>query len=239
MRLDVRVSFSYNGEEILKDVSFGAHKGELLAIIGPNGAGKSTLLKCIAGILKPEGRITLDGLDLLSMKPSERAKLVSYVPQTSFPEFSFTIEEFVEMGAYFTQGSVEVALKRVGLWERRNESVFALSGGEYQLVLIARALAQGGRVLLLDEPTSHLDVNNALEIMELLRELKDEKVVIAVLHDLNLALRYADRLLVLRKGSKVWEGKASELDPKVLEEVYGVRVEFVEGKLGRAIVASP
>lgn len=238
MKLEVNVSFSYGGEDVLRGVSFKAESGELLAVIGPNGAGKSTLLKCIAGILNPRGKVLLGGRDLVSMKPPERARLVSYVPQTSFPEFNFTIEEFVEMGTYFTRGSVEEALKRVGLWERRRESIFTLSGGEYQLALIARALAQGGRVLLLDEPTSHLDINNALEIMELLNALKFEKIVVAVLHDLNLALRYADRVLIMKDGSKFWEGKVTELDPRVLEGVYGVNVELVEGELGRAIVAA-
>lgn len=238
MTLDVNVSFSYGKKDVLRDVSFEAKVGELLTVIGPNGAGKSTLLKCIAGVLSPKGRISLDGIDLVSLRPRERAKLVSHVPQTSVAEFNFTIEEFVEMGTYFTRGSVEEALKRVGLWDRRNNSVLSLSGGEYQLVLLARALAQGGKVLLLDEPTSHLDVNHALRIMELLTQLKDEKIVIAVLHDLNLALRYADRLLILKDGRKFWEGPVDELKPVVIEEIYSVRVEFVRGTFGTAVLSS-
>jgi len=238
MILKVNVSFSYGDREVLRDVSFEARRGRLLAIIGPNGAGKSTLLKCIAGILRPRGEVRLDGIDLLTLSPKERARFVSYVPQASVPEFNFTIEEFVEMGTYFTGGSVRDALQKVGFWERRNESVLSLSGGEYQLVLLARALAQGGRVLLLDEPTSHLDINHALMIMELLKELKEEKIVVAVLHDLNLALRYADNLLILKNGEKFWEGSVGRLSPKILEEVYGVKVEFVRGKFGTAVLSS-
>ena len=238
MTLDVSVSFSYGGKDVLRDVSFRAKRGELLTIIGPNGAGKSTLLKCIAGILRPRGRISLGDIDLVSLKPGERAKLVSYVPQTSVAEFNFTIEEFVEMGTYFTEGSVEEALKRVGLWDRRNNSILSLSGGEYQLVLLARALAQGGQVILLDEPTSHLDINHALRIMELLSQLKDEKIIIAVLHDLNLAFRYADRLLILKDGIKFWEGPANELKPAIIEKVYSVKVEFVRGTFGTAVLSS-
>ncbi len=231
MRLEVSVSFSYGEKEVLKNVGFTAERGELLAIIGPNGAGKSTLLKAMVGILTPMGEVRLDGRDLTRMKPRERAKLITYVPQSSFPEFAFTIEEFVEMGAYATRGDVESALKRVGLWKRRREPVTNLSGGEYQLVLVARALAQGSGVILLDEPTSHLDINHALDVMELLRELREEKIVIAVLHDLNLALRYADRLILLHRGEKRWEGRPEALDAGVLEDVYGVKVkiETVDG----------
>jgi len=233
MRLEVSVSFSYGEREVLRNVRFTAERGELLVIIGPNGAGKSTLLKTMVGILEPKGSVKLDGRELTRMKPRERAKLITYVPQSSFSEFAFTIEEFVEMGAYTTRGDVESALKRVGLWKRRREPVTNLSGGEYQLALIARALAQGSEVILLDEPTSHLDINHALEVMEVLRELRGEKIVIAVLHDLNLALRYADRLILLHRGEKVWEGKPEELGAEVLEEVYGVRVriEIVDGSM--------
>jgi iron complex transport system ATP-binding protein len=239
MRLEVSVSFSYGEREVLRNVEFTARKGELLAIIGPNGAGKSTLLKAMVGILKPKGRVRLDGRDILAMKPRERAKLITYVPQSSFPEFGFTIEEFVEMGAYATRGDVEGALKRVGLWERRKEPVTNLSGGEYQLALIARALAQGSRAILLDEPTSHLDINHSLTIMELLREMKEEKIVIAVLHDLNLALRYADRLMLLHGGKKQWEGKPGELRPETLEEVYGIRVKITNVDGHRVILPEP
>ncbi|AEH24371.1 ABC transporter ATP-binding protein [Pyrococcus yayanosii] len=231
--LSVEVSFSYGRKRILEGASFSARKGELLSIIGPNGAGKSTLLKCIVGILRPTGRVSYDGVDLLALKPRERACYVAYVPQSSFPEFAFTVEEFVEMGTYATGGDVRDALERVGLWERRGELITRLSGGEYQLALIARALAQGSDVLLLDEPTSHLDVNHAVSIMELLEELKEEKVVVTVLHDLNLALQYSDRIVILREGRVFWEGRREELEENVLGAVYGIplRIREVEGRL--------
>ena len=132
------------------------------------------------------------------------------------------------MGAYMTRGEVRTALERVGLWERRKERITTLSGGEFQLVLMARALAQGSKAILLDEPTSHLDINHALMVMELLNELKEEKIIVAVLHDLNLALSYADRVLILKDGEKVWEGPSKELRPEVLEGVYGIRAKIVE-----------
>nr|WP_258083692.1 ABC transporter ATP-binding protein [Thermococcus thermotolerans] len=235
--LEVKVSFAYGEKEVLRGVEFTAEKGELLATIGPNGAGKSTLLKCLVGILRPEGRVTFDGTNLLELKPRERARLITYVPQSSFPEFAFTIEEFVELGTYATRGNVEEALKRVGLWKRRNEQITALSGGEYQLALIARALAQGSEVILLDEPTSHLDINHALEIMELLKGMSRERIVIAVLHDLNLALRYADRLMLLYNGRKHWEGKPGELKPETIEEVYGVKAKIAEVDGHRVLIA--
>ncbi len=237
MKLQVRLSFSYGNHKILEGVDFSARKGELLAIIGPNGAGKSTLLKCMVGILEGKGSVTLEGKELLGLKPGERAKMITYVPQSSTPEFAFTIEEFVEMGSYATKGDVESALKRVGLWERRKEPITFLSGGEYQLTLIARALAQGSDVILLDEPTSHLDINHALRIMELLKELKKEKIVVAVLHDLNLALGYADRILVLHRGKKFWEGKPEELGSEVLETVYGIGVSILNLHGRRILIA--
>ena len=227
-RLEVSVSFSYGERQVLKGVEFSANKGELLAIIGPNGAGKSTLLKSMVGILRPTGYVRLNGTNLLELPPRERAKLITYVPQSSYPEFAFTIEEFVELGTYATRGDVGEALKKVGLWKRRREYITNLSGGEYQLALIARAIAQGSDVILLDEPTSHLDINHALQAMGLLRELSGEKITIAVLHDLNLALRYADRLILLHRGEKRWEGKPEKLEPGVLEEVYGVKAKIAE-----------
>ncbi len=239
MKVDVSISFSYGEMDVLKDVEFSARKGELLAIIGPNGAGKSTLLKCMVGILKPRGQVRIDGTDVLSLKPKKRAKLITYVPQSSLPEFMFTIEEFVEMGTYATQGNVKRALEEVGLWERKDEPVTNLSGGEYQLALIARALAQDSKVVLLDEPTSHLDINHTLRVMKLLREMKNERVTVPVLHDLNLALTYADRLILLHQGRKKWEGNPKELEPSVLEEVYGVKVKILEVEGERLLLAAP
>jgi len=238
MKLEVSVSFSYGKQEILKNVEFKAGKGELLSIIGPNGAGKSTLLKAMVGILKPRGKVLIDGKDLIRMKPRERARMITYVPQSSLPQFAFTIEEFVKMGTYATKGDVEGALKRVGLWEKRRDPITNLSGGEYQLALIARALAQGSEAILLDEPTSHLDINHALVVMELLRKMRNEKIVIAVLHDLNMALRYADRLILLHRGEKHWEGKPEALKESVLEEVYGVRVKIETVDGSRVLIPS-
>ena len=164
----------------------------------------------------------------MDLKPKDRAKFITYVPQSSVSEFAFTIQEFVEMGAYTTRGDVERALRKVNLWNRRRELVTNLSGGEYQLALIARALAQGSEIILLDEPTSNLDINHSLRIMEILSELKGEKLIIAVMHDLNLALRYSDRLILLSKGRIEWEGSSNELKPEILEKVYHVKAKIVE-----------
>jgi|Deesub1362B_J571_1020462.scaffolds.fasta_scaffold00007_312 iron complex transport system ATP-binding protein len=231
-QLEVNLRFSYGEREVLKNVSFFAQKRELLAIIGPNGAGKSTLLKCMVGILKGKGYVRYNGLDLTKLPAKERAKYITYVPQNSLPEFAFTIEEFVELGTYATGGDVKKALKLVGMWERRREFITNLSGGEYQLVLIARALAQGSEIILLDEPTSHLDVNHALQIMELLTRLKDEKIIVAVMHDLNLALQYSDKLMLLHNGSIEWSGEVFELKEDILERVYGVKAKIstIDGK---------
>jgi len=235
--LEVRLSFSYGRREVLKEVEFSAQKERLLAIIGPNGAGKSTLLKCMVGILKPRGYVKLDNTNLLELKPRDRAKFITYVPQSSIPEFAFTIEEFVEMGAYATRGDIRDALERVGMWDRRKEFVTNLSGGEYQLVLIARALAQGSEVILLDEPTSHLDINHALLIMALLEELKREKIIISVMHDLNLALQYSDEIILLNMGKVEWKGNTKELNSEILERVYGVKARIIEVE-GKPVVVA-
>ncbi|NJE08765.1 ABC transporter ATP-binding protein [Thermococcus sp. M39] len=226
--LEVKITFSYGRREVLKDVEFSTQKERLLTVIGPNGAGKSTLLKCMVGILNPRGYVKLDNVNLLELKPKDRAKFITYVPQSSVPEFAFTIEEFVEMGAYATKGDVRDALEKIGMWERRKEFVTNLSGGEYQLVLIARALAQGSEVILLDEPTSHLDINHALLIMDLLEELKREKIVVAVMHDLNLALQYSDEIILLNEGKVEWKGNVKELNPEILEKVYRVKAKIIE-----------
>ncbi|WP_430515094.1 ABC transporter ATP-binding protein [Pyrococcus woesei] len=226
-KLKVSVSFSYGKKEIVKNVEFEGKVGEIIAIIGPNGAGKSTLLKCIAGILKPRGIIEYNGIDLTKLKPKERAKIVAYVPQSSYPEFAFTVEEFVELGTYAGKGDVDEAIRRVGLWEKRKEFITNLSGGEYQLTLIARALAQGGDIMLLDEPTSHLDINHTREIMEILQELKKEKLIIAVFHDLNLAINYADEIIVLKNGETAWKGKSKEISEEVIEATYGIKPRIV------------
>ncbi|MBO8173905.1 MAG: ABC transporter ATP-binding protein [Thermococcus sp.] len=226
--LEVKITFSYGTREVLKDVEFSTQKERLLAVIGPNGAGKSTLLKCMVGILNPRGYVKLDNVNLLKLKPKDRAKFITYVPQSSVPEFAFTIEEFVEMGTYATKGDIRDALQKVGMWERRKEFVTNLSGGEYQLVLIARALAQGSEVILLDEPTSHLDINHALLIMDLLEDIKREKIIVAVMHDLNLALQYSDEIILLNRGKVEWKGNAKDLKPEILEKVYRVKAKIIE-----------
>jgi len=230
------MNYSADGREILREISFEARRGELLVVIGPNGAGKSTLLKCIVGILRGRGKVLLNGVNLLKLRPEKRAKFISYVPQSSSPDYDFTVEEFVEMGTYKTSGSVEEALKTVGLLDRRNSSILTLSGGEYQLVLLARALAQGGEVMLLDEPTAHLDVNHTLLIMETLQRLKEEKLIVAVLHDINTALRYADRLVVIKDGRVFWSGKTEEFGERIIEAVYGVRGQILKTEVGRVFV---
>jgi len=234
--MQVEMSYSVEGRKILDNVRFKAKKGELLVIVGPNGAGKSTLLKCMVGILRGEGRVLFRGTDLLNLRPEKRARILAYVPQSSTPNYDFTVEEFVEMGTYKTSGSIEKALKTVKLWEKRDWSILTLSGGEYQLVLLARALAQGGDVMLLDEPIAHLDVNHVLMIMETLTDLKRGKVIVTVLHDINVALRYADRLLVLKGGRIFWSGTVEEFGEETLEEVYSVKGKIIETEVGKVFV---
>ncbi|AFK22287.1 ABC transporter ATP-binding protein [Pyrococcus sp. ST04] len=235
-RLHVNISFAYGTRKVLDNVKFTTEKGKILAIVGPNGSGKSTLLKCIAGILRPSGSIRYDNVELTTLKPRDRAKIVSYVPQSSFPEFAFTVEEFVELGTYATGGDVNKALKSVGLLDKKNEPITNLSGGEYQLALIARALAQGSDVMLLDEPTSHLDINHAKEVIKILTSLKDEKIIVAVLHDLNIAINYADEILVLKFGKVIWRGPREEFSEEVIEKSYNMKPRIISNNGLRAVI---
>lgn len=229
------LSFAYGKKspEVLKNVSFSAEEGTCVAILGPNGAGKSTLLRCMDGILRVKsGNVTVNGRDLLKMSAEERAKWVGFVPQQA--EFSgMTVFDTVLSGRkpYLRWGVgkkdyeiTEHVLAEFRLTALSARPVSALSGGERQRAALARALAQEPRILLLDEPTANLDLQGQLEFVRLLRGLAREqgKTVLASVHDLNLALRFADRVLLLKNGAAAFEGAPGELGPEQIRAGYGV-----------------
>ena len=205
------IEFAYNGRPVLKDVTFEILPGEILAILGVNGAGKSTLLKCMNGILKAQkGCVLLDKQEVALMERNERARNFGYVPQHRGEE-AMVVFDAVLLGRKPWIGwsasdedleIVDRAIRLLSLEPLALRPLHTLSGGEAQKVLIARALAQEPEVLLLDEPTNSLDVKNQVEIMALLkRVVKEHKLIAAVsIHDLNLALRFADRFLMLKDG---------------------------------------
>jgi iron complex transport system ATP-binding protein len=228
--------FAYENREVLRGVSFRTEAGEFVAILGPNGAGKSTFLRCLAGILKCPG-VSLNGKPLSSYSRGELARLLAYVPQRTEPGF-LTVFDTVLLGRRPYMGLtpseddlrvVGEALKRLGIKGLALKRTNEVSGGELQKVSIARALAQEPRVLLMDEPTNNLDLKSQLEVMRLARELaKGGKTVITVMHDVNLALRFAKRFVFMKDGKIVADGGMEVLSEELFMEVYGVRVEIGE-----------
>ena len=239
--------YHYKGDRLLlKDISFGIEPGTFLAILGNNGVGKSTLLKCFNHILKPDsGEVLLDGENLLSMTAREVAKRVAFVSQ-SVPDTQLTVHDMVMLGRRpymgwgFTERDhaiVHEAMDRLGVDAMRGRFLSQLSGGEKQKVMLARALAQQPKVLLLDEPTSALDIQNQYGVLKMVRDIchKDSIIAAIVIHDLNLALRFCDRFLLLKDGQVYRHGDRSILDSTALKEVYGVDAKVVDIE-GRHIV---
>ena len=241
MMMEVKnLSFRYKGcPEVLKNISFRMEPGKFLAILGNNGVGKSTLLKCFDHILKPDsGQVILDGEDLLKLPGREVAKKVAFVSQ-SVPSTQMTVHDVVMLGRrpYMRWGFTEEdhmivhdAMHRLDVEDMRGRFLAQLSGGEKQKVMLARALAQQPKVLLLDEPTSALDIQNQYHVLKTVRDIchKDDMIAVIVIHDLDLALRFCDRFLLLKDGEVYRHGDRSVLDSEALKEVYGVDAKVVE-----------
>lgn len=247
------VSYRYPGASApaVRDVTLGVDGGRHLILIGPNGSGKSTLLRCLLGRLRPEsGEVLLLGRGLGAWTPRELARVVGVVPQEEHLVFPMTVWEAVAMGRYPHLGAwrregradreaVERALERCDVQNLRPRRIDALSGGERQRVRIARALAQEPRILVLDEPTIHLDVRHEMEIFELVRGLVEESAltVVTVTHDLSLSARYADRIALLRAGALIAEGSpATVLEPGLLESAFGWPVDVSRSPHGELLV---
>jgi iron complex transport system ATP-binding protein len=229
----------YDSAKVLENVQFSVKTGTFLGILGPNGSGKTTLLKSISRVLKPrKGTILLDDADVYKMKSREVAKHMAVVPQDSSIAFSFTALDIVLMGRtphlsrLETESPKDLAIARKAMeytktWYLAQRPVTELSGGEKQRVIIARALTQEPKILLLDEPTSHLDISNQLEILDLLKHLCTEKklLIISVFHDFNLAARYCDSIIMLKQGKIVAAGKTVEtLTSNIIKNVFGIDV---------------
>lgn len=236
------VSLLRGGRKVLSDVSFEASPGELFAIAGPNGAGKSSLLECIVGTLACEGQLLVHNTDVRMLSARERARCIAYVPQRSDLRSALSVREVVALGRYahgaglFGRGkddehAIESALQAMELLPYAERSFTALSMGEAQRVLIARALATEAPIILLDEPTAALDVRQSLATLKLLRSLVARQLtIVAVLHELSSIAEYADRALLLHEGRVAKVGAASEVvAPGPIREVYGVSMTRQEG----------
>jgi len=231
------LKFGYRDKKILEKIGFSSHHGEMLALLGPNGSGKTTLIKLLSKILNPErGVIKIEDVDIENISQKDLAKEMAVIPQSFDTSFSFTAHEIVMMGRtpYISRfGSeqkndfdiVEKAMKRTDTWHMKDSLFFNLSGGEKQRIIIARALAQEPHVLLLDEPTSSLDINHQIEILTTVKSLVKEEnmLVIAAFHDLNMAAKYFDRIVLLHKGVIYAQGRPEDvLTESNIREVYGV-----------------
>ena len=249
MRLQIKdLSFSYGSTQILKDISMELGSSTVLGIVGPNGAGKSTLIRCIDRILVPQhGTILLDGQEMKQMSSMEIAKKIGYVPQSISNTFPATVFDTVLMGRRphlgwrSSEEDIDVVLEVLTMLKIKYLAMrdfSEISGGQQQKVLIARALAQDAEILLLDEPTSNLDIRHQLEVMEILTKLVKKKglSVMMAIHDLNLASRYSDRIILLNGGSIRDAGDpVSVLTVENIQSVYGAEV-IVKHEAGKPYI---
>ncbi len=233
------VEFRYGAQAALAGVTFSVATGSFLGIIGPNAAGKSTLLRTLAATLRPQrGVVLLRGRDVGSFPRRDLARTLSVVPQETSTTFPYSALEVVLMGRYPHLGrfrpegrrdlaAAHAAMETAGCWHLRDRSFVTLSGGERQRVVLARALAQEPEILILDEPTAHLDIGSQIDLLDAIKELNVRRklTVVAVFHDLNLASQYSDELLLLHEGKVFAFGPPGEvLTPDNIRSVYGTDV---------------
>jgi len=246
-----RIHYAYRpGSDVLHDISLAANDGQALFVLGANGSGKTTLLECLGGIRTPRsGRITIDGIRMTNLSIRDRARRIGVVPQLHEPVFSYTVGQAVLMGraphlGLFTHPGVEDrktvawALDAVGVFDLRDRPYTEISGGERQLVLIARGLAQGAGCLLMDEPAAHLDPRHQHEVFETVRRLASGGFSFVVTsHQPNNALLYADRVAFLVDGRVGPEGAPEEVvTEEALRTAYELDFELVEGQKGARTV---
>lgn len=247
-------TIGYSNKVIVKNFNLQVDKGDMLTIIGPNGSGKSTVLKAIGRLLKPmEGIIHLDGKLLWDMSNKDIAKEMACLSQHNSAPKDMTIRRIVGFGrnphkAWFEslnkedEEIIDWALENTNLKHMENKKITSVSGGERQRAWLAMALAQKPKVLLLDEPTTYLDINNQIEILELVRQLNEnlKLTVVMVLHDLNQAAKYSNRVLVLKNGEIQALGKPEEiLNKKLIRDVYSVDMNILKNQFGEKLIFIP
>jgi cobalamin transport system ATP-binding protein len=232
------LNFNYSSKPVLRDISLAVHPAEFVAFIGPNGAGKSTLLKILAGLIRRySGRAEFHGEQLSRFTPADLAKRIAFVPQETYMVFPFTVREIVMMGRlphrnvgrlFDSPKDAEWASQAMALTDTASlagRTFNELSGGERQRVVLASALAQDPEILLLDEPTSHLDLKHQMQFYDILERLNRERrmTVVTVTHDINLAARYAQRVVAIREGQIIAEGTPeSVFTPEHLYDVFEI-----------------
>jgi iron complex transport system ATP-binding protein len=233
------LSSGYDDKEIIKDINFSVKKGETLCIVGPNGCGKSTLLKSIANIIDYKGSIKIDKVEVSKLNRKELAKKISIMNQISEIYFPYSVKDTVSLGRYcYSEGvfsslskedikKIDESIKMVGLLDYKDNLIDELSGGQLQRVFLARTFAQDSDIILLDEPTNHLDLKHQIEILKYVTKWakENEKIVIGVIHDLNLVQNFADKVLILNEGKIVEYGNKDILLSDKLKEVYDLDIK--------------
>lgn len=247
------LSFSYGERQVLKNISFSAEYGQILSVLGPNGVGKSTLFRCMLGLMKPrEGDSLIDGISVRDMSARELSRKIAYIPQSHNPVFNYSVLDMVlmgttaQMGGFSSPGRVQVklakqTLERLGIGDLSGRGYGNLSGGERQLVLIARAMVQNAKILIMDEPSSSLDYGNRLRVMDTVRDLgKDGYAIIQSTHDPDQAYLYSDKILALYGGEVLAFGTPEEtIREELISRLYGVDVEVCSLQEDRVRVCIP
>jgi iron complex transport system ATP-binding protein len=233
------LSAGYNGVDVIRNISFKAEKGESLCILGPNSSGKSTLLKSIARIIDYRGQVLLEGRDAALFPRREFAKKTAMLSQSMQVFFPYTVYETVSMGRFaYSQGFMknlsaedkaiaEDILKKLDIWDIRERMIDELSGGTLQRVFLAKTLAQTPQIILLDEPANHLDLKHQIELLDFLKAWvkENDKTLIGVFHDFNLARRFGDTAVVLNNGTTAAAGNTEDiLKSKTFNDVFGIDV---------------
>lgn len=246
------INFGYGKKQVLENISFEIKKGEIFGVIGPNGSGKTTLMKILSHYLKDySGKVFLDGVETNKLKRKDFAKKMSVVSQDNQVFFPYTIEDIVLSGRYpykkrfddYTQNDLEIAgemMEQIGIEELRMKTADKISGGEKQLVFIARALAGESDILILDEPTSNLDIRHNADIFRIIKNINKitNKTVIIVSHDINFIMASCSRVMILDKGRNQFTGTPQEIiTEKIMEKIYSVPILFgyENGKIKYAI----
>lgn len=232
------ITFAYRKKTILKQVSFELDYGQSVCLLGKNGVGKSTLFKCLLHSVQPDsGQILIDGVEIQDYSRNELADRVSYIPQNPKGIFHFTVFDMILMGTasrlknYQQPGKqenklVEDALDRLSICHLKNKLYSEISGGEQQLVIIARSVVQQSKIIIMDEPCASLDYGNQVMVLEMIKKLSREGfLIIQATHDPNHALQYGDHVIILQEGSLAKQGKPSEIvTSELLESLYGVPI---------------
>lgn len=245
--LDVRnLSFSYDKKQILNDINLSFSKGKFYSIIGPNGSGKSTLIKNLSKIIEPDhSTVFIDDEDICTLNNKRLARMMAVVPQNILIDYDFSVFDIVMMGRSpykrrFEEFNaederiVEKYMKITNTWDQRDELITELSGGETQRVIAARALSQETDIILLDEPTSHLDIQYQIEFLNIFKKLRNEKVIIVVLHDLNLASMFSDEIILINYGKVTAKGKPQEVITREnIKSVYNISVEILQNPISK------